>query len=191
MPTIAPPSPDCYIETLRSRIVEGRTLSPDQYRPVVVPLQTTLGASNPRGSASFFIPSNQRFLVFQVIPLVVPVSLSDPLDATSGVFNVGIPAAGDVIAGGTIEDRLLTKAMNCRINLAMVSYSFQVFPQQNFALSDLSSVDGESPSLFDMPAILPQGTNIDLQAALQDVSAAGADTKYGIILVGAYINVGN
>ena len=191
MPVIAPPAPDCYIETLRSRIVEGRTLSPDQYRPVVLPLQVTLGSSRLIGSASFTIPSNQRFVIFQFMPHIVPVSVSAPADATSGVFNVGVPAAGDIIAGGTIEDRLLTKAMNCRINLAFVSYTYQVFPQQNFALSDLSSVAGESPGLMDMPAILPQGTNIDLQASLQDAGAAGADTEYGILLVGAYINVGN
>lgn len=191
MPVIAPPSPDCYIETLRSRIVEGRTLSPDQFRAVVLPLQVTLGASRLVGSASFTIPSNQRFLVFQMMPHIVPVSVSAPADATSGVFNVGVPAPGDIIAGGTVEDRLLTKAMNCRINLALVSYTYQLFPQLNFALSDLSSVAGESPSLMDMPAILPQGTNIDLQASLQDSSAAGADTEYGILLVGAYISVGN
>jgi hypothetical protein len=191
MPVIAPPAPECYIETLRSRIVEGRTLSPDQYRPVVLPLQVTLGASRLVGSASFTLPSNQRFIVFQMMPHVVPVSVSAPADAVSGVFNVGVPAPGDIIAGGTIEDRLLTKAMNCRINLALVSYSFQLFPQQNFTLSDLSSVAGESPNLMDMPAILPQGTNIDLQASLQDAGAAGADTEYGILLVGAYINVGN
>ena len=112
-------------------------------------------------------------------------------DATSGVFNVGVPAAGDIIAGGTVEDRLLTKAMNCRVNMAFVSYTYQLFPQLNFSLANLSSVMGESPSLMDMPAILPQGTNIDLQVSLQDSAAAGADTEYGILLVGAYINVGN
>jgi hypothetical protein len=193
MPMIAPPAPDCYIETLRSRIVEGRTLSPDQYRPVVLPLQVTLGASRLIGSASFTIPSNQRFLVFQFMPHIVPVSVSAAADATSGVFNVGVPAAGDIVAGGTVEDRLLTKMMNCRINMAFVSYTYQLFPQLNFSLSDLSSAMGESPSLMDMPAILPQGTNIDLQVSLQDSSAAavGADTEYGILLVGAYINVGN
>jgi hypothetical protein len=191
MPVIAPPAPDCLIETLRSRIVEGRTLSPDQFRPVVLPLQVTLGQNRQVGSASFTIPSNQRFIVFQFMPHIVPVSVSSPLDATSGVFNVGVPAPGDVLAGGTVEDRLLAKAMNCRINMAFVSYTYQLFPQLNFALSDLSSAMGESPGLMDMPAILPQGTNIDLQASLQDSSAAGADTEYGVLLVGAYITVGN
>jgi hypothetical protein len=191
MPVIAPPSPDHYIETLRSRIVEGRTLSPDQYRPVVVPLQVTLGAGNLRGSASFTIPSNQRFLVFEFRPIVVPTSVSAVADATSGVYNVGVPAPGDVIAGGTIEDRLLTAAMNCRINMAFVSYTYQLFPQLNFALSDLSSKVGEDAGLMDMPAILPQGTNIDLQASLQDAAAAGSDTQYGVLLVGAYITVAN
>ena len=191
MPVIAPPSPDHYIETLRSRIVEGRTLSPDQFRTIVLPLQVTLGAGNLRGSASFTIPSNQRFLMFQMMPIVIPVSVSAAADATSGVFNVGVPAVGDVLAGGTVEDRLLGKAQNCRINLAFVSYTYQLFPQLNFSLADFSSFDGESPSLMDMPAILPQGTNIDLQASLQDSTAAGSDTQYGVLLCGAYVAVGN
>lgn len=191
MPIIAPPPPGNYIETLRSRIVEGRTLSPDQFRVVAVPLQVTLGPSATRGSANFNIPSNQRFVVFQVIPHIVPVNVSAAADSVSGVFNVGVPAPGDIIAGGTVEDLLLTKAQNCRVNLAMVSYTFQLFPQLNFALSDLMSFNGESPSFMDMPAILPQGTTIDLQASLQDAAAAGAPTEYGIVFIGAYINVGN
>jgi hypothetical protein len=128
-------------------------------------------------------------LLLQMTPLIVPVTLSSALDATSGVFNVGVPAAGDVLAGGTVADLLYGKAQNCRVSLGLVSQTFQLFPQYNFALSDLMSFNGNDPSLMDMPGILPQGTTIDLLAALQDINAAGGDTEYGLVLSGVYINV--
>lgn len=186
---IAPPPRENYIESLRSRIVEGRTLTPDQFRPVTIQIQTTLGSASPRGNAQFTIPSNQRLLIFQMMPHIVPVSLSSALDATSGVYNVGIPAPGDVLAGGTVTDMLYGKAQNCRVSLGLVSQTFQFFPQYNFALSDLMAENGQSPSLMDMPGILPQGTTIDLLASLQDTAAAGSDTEYGLVLVGVYIAV--
>ena len=186
---LAPPPPENFIESLRSRIVEGRTLTPYQYRPITIQLQTTMGAGQVRGNAQFTIPSNQRMLLFQFMPHIVPVSLSSPLDATSGVYNVGVPAPGDVLAGGTVEDLLYAKAQNCRVSLGLVSQTFQLFPQYNFALSDLMAQNGESPSLMDMPGILPQGTTIDLLTSLQDVNAAGSPTEYDIVLVGAYIEV--
>lgn len=186
---IAPPPRENYIESLRSRIVEGRTLTPDQFRPVTIQIQTILGASSQRGNAQFTIPSNQRLVLFQMMPHIVPVSLSSALDATSGVYNVGIPAPGDVLAGGTVRDMLYGKAQNCRVSLGLVSQTFQLFPQYSFALSDLMSENGESPTLMDMPGILPQGTTIDLLASLQDTAAAGSDTEYGLVLVGAYIAV--
>ena len=186
---IAPPPQSNYIESLRSRIVEGRTLTPDQFRPVTISLQMTLSDTSPRGQANFTIPSNQRMLLMAFMPHIVPATMSNPLDATSGVFNVGVPAVGDVLAGGTVEDLIYAKAQNCRVSLGLVSQTFQLFPQYNFALSDLLAYNGESPSLMDMPGILPQGTTIDLLASLQDTAAAGGPTEYGIVLVGAYINV--
>lgn len=189
--SLAPPAQKYFIESLRSRIVEGRTMNPYQFRPVVVPLQVTLNATSPQGQAQFVIPSNQRMLLMGFTPHIVPVTLSNPLDATSGVYNVGVPGPGDVLAGGTLLDVLYAKALNCRVSLKLVSSSFDLFPQQNFALSDLMSLNGQDPSLMDMPGILPQGTTISMLAALQDTSAAaaGGDTEYGLVLMGAYIGV--
>jgi hypothetical protein len=186
---LAPPPKENLIESLRSRIVEGRTLTPDQYRPITISLQTSLSAASPRGQAQFTLPSNQRMLLLQMTPHIVPVSLSSPLDARSGVYNVGVPAPGDVLAGGTVTDLLYAKAQNCRVSLGLVSQTFQLFPQYNFALSDLMSFNGNDPSLMDMPGILPQGTTIDLLAALQDTAAAGSTTEYGLVLSGVFITV--
>lgn len=186
---LAPPPKENFIEALRSRIVEGRTLTPDQFRPVTISLQVALSSASPRGNAQFTLPSNQRMLLLQMTPHVVPVSLSSALDATSGVYNVGVPAPGDVLAGGTVADLLYAKAQNCRMSLGLVSQTFQLFPQYNFALSDLMAFNGSDPSLMDMPGILPQGTTIDLLAALQDTGAAGSQTEYGLVLSGAFIAV--
>lgn len=197
---IVPPPPDQFIETLRSRIVEGRTFDPYQYRPIVIPLQVQLGPTasggfSQQGQATFVIPSNQRLLVRQFLPIITPVGadgisgMSDALDATSGVFNVGVPAVGDVLAGGTVLDRVLGKAQNCRVSLSMISSTFQLFPQYQFSLGDLISTNSPDTQLADMPGIIPQGTTIEMLASLQDAGAAGATTQYGIAIVGTYIAV--
>lgn len=186
---IAPPAPEQYIEVIRSRIVEGRTLNPYQYRPVVIPLHVTLSAATPQGNASFTIPSNQKFSLRQLIPHIVPVSVSDPLDAVSGVFNVGVPVPGDVLAGGTAEDLIYAKAQNCRVSVTLASSTFQLFPRLSFSLGDLMSFAGEAPNMFDMPGPLPQGTTIYMNASLSDTAAAGGNTQYGIVFAGTYISV--
>lgn len=185
---IAPPPPENFIQSLRSRIVEGRTFTPDQYRPIIIPLQVALGATRTSGSATYVLPSNQRFLLTQFVPIIVPLNVSDAADAVSGVFNVGVPAPGDVFAGGTIEDRLYGKAQNCRISLSLVSDTFQLFPQYSFSLGDLMAENGAS-SLVDMPGIIPQGTTINMLASLSDAGAVGGDTQYGLVLMGVFINV--
>ena len=194
---ITPPPSDQFIESLRSRIVEGRTFNPDQYRPIVIPLQVVLGSTQTQGQATFVIPSNQRLLIRQFLPHIVPVGpspafntgLSDSANAVSGVFNVGIPASGDVLAGGTVEDRIWAWAQNCRVSLSMVSSTFQLFPQYQFSLGDLMSYNAVNTTLFDMPAIIPQGTTLEMLASLQDSTAAGSNTQYGIVIVGTYESV--
>jgi len=189
MPSLTPPAPQNFIESLRSRIVEGRTLDPYEYRPVVVPVQVTLGSARQQGTATFTIPSNQRMLIRQFVPIVVPRDVSSASDSPTGQFTVGIPAAGDVFAGGTIEDRLYAKAQNCRIDLGLNSRMFNLFQQLSFPLASLMSYNGEIAGLADMPGILVQGTTIDLTASLSDLGAAGGDTEYGIAILGAYVQV--
>ena len=186
--SIAPPPPENFIQSLRSRIVEGRTFNPDQYRPIIIPLQVGLSSTRLSGSATYIIPSNQRFLLTQFVPIIVPIDVSDVADSVTGQFTAGIPAVGDVFAGGTIEDRLYAKAQNCRINLSLVSDTFQLFPQFSFSLGDLMAENGAS-SLVDMPGIIPQGTTINMLASLADATAVGGDTQYGLVLMGVFINV--
>ena len=186
---LAPPAKDQFIEILRSRIVEGRTNNPYEYRAIIVPVWVTLSATNPRGNATFNIPSNQRFRVKQILPHVVPV---DVTAASNVITNAGnFTPAGGVYNGGDVADRQLSKAMNCRISLALNSRTFELFPQYSFPLSDLMSFDGTDFSMVDMPMILTQGTAIDLTASLTDTNAAIADgaTQYGLIFVGTYINM--
>jgi hypothetical protein len=185
---LAPPPKDQYIEILRSRIVEGRTSNPYEYRAIIVPIWVTLSSTNPRGNATFNIPSNQRFRVKQILPHVVPVDVTSAANAITNAGN--FTPGGGVYNGGDVSDRQFSKAMNCRISLALNSRTFELFPQYSFPLSDLMSFDGTDFSMVDMPMILTQGTAIDLTASLTDTAAGIADgpTQYGLILVGSYIN---
>lgn len=175
---LTPPDKAHYIETLRSRITEGRTLNPYQYRPVVVPLQVTLGANRQQGQASFNIPSNQRFIVRQFIPIVVPANVSDVANTMDGA---------SLLTTGGVEDMILARAQNCKIDLGLNSRMFNLFQQFSFPLSDLLFQYGGEANLKDMPGILVQGTTIDLTASLSDLNAAGGDTQYGLAIAGLYI----
>lgn len=184
---LTPPDKAQYIESLRSRIVEGRTLNPYQYRPVVIPLQVTLGASRQQGQASFNLPSNQRLLIRQFIPIVVP-KVNDAADDMTGNAT-SAPGPLTFAFTGTSEDLLLMKAMNCRIDLGLTSRMYNLFQQMSFPLSDLTSWMGGEGNMKDMPGIMPQGTTIDLTASLTDLNAAGSDTQYGLAIAGLYIQV--
>lgn len=183
MPSLTPPAPQNYIESLRSRIIEGRTLTPYEYRPVAIPLQVSLSNTRAQGTASFTIPSNQRLIVFRMTPHIVPSDLNASANAPDA-FGAGF------LDGGGNLDTILARATNCRINLGLASRTFDLFVQTAFTLSDLLSTDGTDPSLMDMPGVIPQGTNIDLNAALVDTAAGAAPScEYGLVIIGAYVQV--
>jgi hypothetical protein len=175
---LTPPDRAHFIEVLRSRIVEGRTLNPYQYRPVVIPLQVTLGADRQQGQASFNLPSNQRMLIRQFIPIVVPANVSAAANEMTGA---------SLLTTGGVEDMVLARAQNCKIDLGLNSRMFNLFQQMSFPLSDLLFQYGGEANLKDMPGILVQGTTIDLTASLSDLDAAGGDTQYGLAIAGLYI----
>jgi len=180
---LTPPDQSRYIETLRSRIVEGRTLTPYDYRPVVIPLQVSLGATRQQGQANFNIPSNQRLLVRQIVPIIVPDRVS--AEAEAAIPTGTLPA----FMAESVEDDLYGKAQNCRIDLGLNSRMFNLFQQFSFPLADLTSWAGGEANLKDMPGILVQGTTIDLTASLSDLAAAGSDTQYGLLISGIYVQV--
>ena len=177
---IAPPPADAYLQPITSRIIEGRTITPYDYRAVAVPLYTTLTSTTTRGSATYNIPSNMKFRVRQIIPHIALVNPAAETETWDGAT---------LLTGGTAMDRIYTKAMNARISLAFQSRAFEVIPNMSFPLSDLLAQSGEAPSFLDMPGELLQGTTIDLSVALSDADAAFSDTEYGIIIVGAFIRV--
>lgn len=178
---IAPPPPNAFLQNLTSRVVEGRTITPYDYRATAIPLYVPLSAANPRGSASYTIPSNMKFRVRQLIPHVV---LTNPSDAAETFTNDGAP-----LNNPNGVDRLYAKAMNCRVSLAFQSRAFEVIPNLSFPLSDLMSQHGAPATFADMPGLVLQGTTLDLNAGLMDPNAAFSTTEYGIILVGAFIRV--
>lgn len=177
---ILPPPDNAYLQPLTSRIVEGRTITPYDYRTVAIPLYTTLTASVPRGAATYTLPTNMKFRVRQLIPHIALLNPSDATETFGGAL---------VMDNGGVMDRIYTKAMNCRVNLSFQSRAYEVMPNLSFPLSDLLAQSGEAPSFLDMPGSLIQGTTVDINVGLSDTSAAFSPTEYGIILVGAFIRV--
>lgn len=180
----SPPPVENYIEALRSRIIEGRTFNPYEYRPVVIPLQVTLGPTRQQGTATFTIPSNQRLAIRQLVPIATPVDVSAAAFAPTGTL---VNAA--VLNSGVNSDIIYGLMQNCRIDLGLNSRMFNLFQQLSFPLSDIAAQDGEIFGLTDQPGILVQGTTIDLTASLSDLSAALANVEYGIAILGTYAQV--
>lgn len=190
---IAPPPDNAYLQPLTSRIIEGRIITPYDYRAVAIPLYTTLDGNTLRGSASYNIPTNMRFRVRQVIPHIALLSPSADAEfpAADPTFHPGdfAPNADAIYKSGGVMDRVMAKAMNCRISLAFQSRAYEVIPNLAFPLSDLFAQSGMSPSFLDMPGEILQGTTLDLNVGLTDPNLALSATEYGVILVGAFIRV--
>jgi hypothetical protein len=176
---LAPPPDNAFLQPITSRILEARTITPYDYRAVVLPLYTTLSSSQLRGSASYTIPTNMKMRVRQIQAHIAVVNPADAAEAGVGLY------AADVNA----QARLYAKAMNCRASLAFQSRTFDVFPQFAFPLSDLMSQNGVVTTFLDMPGTLIAGTTIDLNVSLTDSGAALSATEYGIVLVGSLIRV--
>lgn len=176
---IAPPPDNAFIQAETSRIIEARTITPYDYRAIALPLYTTLGSSQLRGSATYTIPTNMKMVIRQVQAHIAILAPSDAAENGVGIY------AGSI----DLRQRLYAKAMNCRANLAFQSRTYEVFPQFSFPLSDLMSQNGQGTTFIDMPGTLIEGTTIDLNVGLIDSAAALSNTEYGIVLVGALIRV--
>ena len=176
---ITPPPDNAFLQPETSRIIEARTITPYDYRAIALPLYTTLGSSQLRGSASYTIPTNTKMVIRQIQAHVVVVDPASALEAGVGLYAANV----------TARTRLYAKAMNCRASLSFQSRTYEVFPQQSFPLSDLMSQNGQGTSFLDMPGTLIEGTTIDLNVGLEDPNAALSDTEYGVVLVGALSRV--
>lgn len=167
-----PPPAQRLIERVRSRIYEGATLTTYDYRSVIVPVYTALSSSVSRGNAVFRIPFNQEFRVQQLTAHVVP---SATLRSAANTFDFA-----------ELEDAAELFAMNCRLDVKIVSGRQMLFAQKGLVLADLQK---EAIRFFDVPLNLPAGTSVEVLASLQDAAAMAPFNaiEYGINLVGAYV----
>lgn len=180
-----PPPQNRLIERVRSRIHEIAGLTSYDYRSVIVPVYTKLSSSVLRGTATFRIPFNQEFRVQSIRPHVAFVAPSSETMADGGSF--AMTAGDNVLDFGGIDDRLLAKAHNCRVDIKIVSGRQVLFAQKGLPLSDLWPQGHGSAHFLDTPLLLPAGTTIELSASLQDSGAAGSQSEYGIVFSGAYV----
>jgi len=171
MPFQPPPS-QRLIERIRSRIFEAATLTTYDYRSVIVPIYAPLSSSVSRANAVFRIPFNQEFRVQQLTAHVVPsLSLRD---------------GEDTFDAAELEDALELFAMNCRVDVKIVSGRQVLFAQKGLALADLQR---EPIRFFDCPLLLPAGTSVEVLLSLQDSASMAPfnPIDFGLNLVGAYV----
>lgn len=177
-------------EVIASYTAEVARLGPYDYRSVMVPLYTRLSGASPRGDARLILPSNQMFRVQGILPHVVPTDLFAD-DSVGSPFGNFISAGATVQQGGTIEDFLYGLAHNCRIDLRIETDLVNMFPRLSFPLSDLWSSNGDVNDWADSPMVIPAGTTLNLNLALQDTTDYGGAVEYGVVLFGQYIRAKN
>jgi len=186
MPNVVllPPPDDRFIELERSRIVEVREISSLAIQPRRVPLWVPLTKASPRGSASWSVPNGFKFSLWGLAPHVAfePVAETMAHGGTHGGAGGGV-----VFDYGTIRDRLLTVAMNCRVSLTISVANQPLIAQPAFPLSDLMSWAGDPADFFDCPGPVPEKTLFTLTASLTDTGATVSSTEYGVALLGTLL----
>lgn len=183
MPFTPPPQQN-YIQRIRSRIEEGRSVSPYDSLAVAIPLVCRLTTAAPNGSAKLVLKNRSRFRLQQIIPIVNIVTPRLEVVTNAGDFRYVI---GSAFAGGDVFDRIYAKAHNCAIDLKFDSQEYPLNANASFRLSDLFEENGGSARFFDCPTTFSEDTSVDLLASLQDTAAADSLTEYGVLLVGSYV----
>lgn len=182
-----PPKGSRTVETIRSFIVEGRDLGPEDYRFEIVPMIVELAAAITSGNTTFRGLKTFNFMVGRMTGLL---ELLAPMDETLALVNSVTGTKG--VGNPTVAERRLLKAMNARMSLQNTDRNQNIFDSNPMPLSRMLDRPIE---LAEAPHILPAGENFELDVALvqgstnaaDNLLVSGADTEYGISLEGWYV----
>lgn len=183
------PAGDRTVETIRSFIVEGRDLGPEDYRAEVVPLTVQLSSTETSDNVNFKSLQTHNYLIGRIRGIC---RLLAPMDENLSLINSVTGSEG--VGSPTVRDRVLLKAMNCNLQLTNTDNNQDIIDQTVLG----ASVIMERPiDLAEAPHILPANMNLELTATLVGGSAnladnnavAGANTEYGVLLEGWYVRV--
>lgn len=181
-------------QSIRSRIYEiAKDLSPEDYRAVAVTLKALLGTGTTSGSDTYRVPATHEFVIEEIRGHLAltqfdseVLGMNHASDATKGI------GTSDVNGTLALRDRLLMKAMNCRLDLKNSDREQKLFDNQSLSLATILAFVGSPPTdLSEEPHIVPAGETLILNATLINVDAKmlGGLTEYGVTLVGKLIRV--
>lgn len=187
-------APSKGYQSIRARMYElAKDLSPEDYRAVLVTLKATLGSGTTSSSDTYRVPATHEFVIEEIRGHLVLTQFDSELlamnhasDATKGI------GSSELTGTLTLRDRILMKAMNCRLDLKNSDREQKLFDNQSLALSSILSIVGGPPaSREDEPHVVPAGETLILNAALinTDAKMLGGLTEYGVTLVGSLIRV--
>lgn len=188
-----PPAGDRTVETIRSFIVEGRDLGPEDYRAEIVPMIVALASPTTSDSDTFRALKTFNFMVSRIRGLL---QLLAPFDEALAWVSAANAANG--VGNPTPEQRRLIKAMNCRLTLQNTDRNQDVFDGAAMPLSAIMpELGGALIDLSEAPHILPGGEQFQMTATLvqgnsnatDNTTIIGANTEYGLSLEGYYVRV--
>lgn len=187
-------APKNATQSIRARVYElAKDLSPEDYRSVAVTMKTVLGAGATSGSDTYRVPTTHEFVIEEIRGHLVLTQFDSEILAMNHASDV-TKGIGSSESNGTLRlaDRLLMKAMNCRLDLKNSDREQKLFDNQSLALASILSFVG-SPAVDRLaaPHIVPAGETLVLNTALinTDAKMLGGLTEYGVVLVGNLIRV--
>jgi hypothetical protein len=184
-------------QSIRAKLYEiAKDLSPEDYRVVAVTLKATLGVGTTSGSDTYRVPATHEFVIEEIRGHLALTQFDSELHAmnhaSDGTKGIGTSDPTAVSAVLSLRDRMLMKAMNCRLDLKNSDREQKVFDNQSLSLASILAYVGSPPAdVSDEPHIVPAGETLIMNAALINVDAKmlGGLTEYGVTLVGKLIRV--
>jgi hypothetical protein len=185
--------PVSFWEGLTSSIVAFEQKKGFPFRPAVITLEASIvgAGSAASGSDSYRISPTEDFVVDEVYTTIV-------MEALASEPAVAVPLANDGVGTSLgVQDRIVAKASNCMVKL-INSDTKTPFTESDselgVAFGALCPQANGRPMVFkrgETPTwIIPGNTTLKADFTLSSANAMfnTASTKYGISLVGAYVN---
>lgn len=173
--------------TFAEQIARGlKELDPEQIRGVIIPLYATLLSTTTTGYDTYRVPTTHDLLIEEIRPHLLALDISTELYATIDA---------NLHMGPTMEDRLILKASNCKVDLKNSDREQKVIENHSLVLVSLMKPVGDSLKFGTTPHKVPAGETLRLDVALQDSDhtltgvASTGSTQYGLVLVGKLVRV--
>lgn len=163
---------------LLTKLAEARDIGLADYRAETITLLTSLSTTTTSGNDTFNIPPDKNFMLTDVRGYLALTAMTSE---TLAIVGLGNPS---------VQDRVLIKGMNTKIDLQIQNLSLKLFDNRPVALAAILPALGGPPIKYPAPHPVPGGSQIRLDTSLYDTTASiiGAGYDAGVVLSGYFVS---